>query len=372
MTLKLSSHEQRLLTKASETMLSPGTFPDETDWHNAVMIDLLRLTGACKSAIRVAEPRGFRMTPMGFEDSAIEEHKSYYYRFDFGRALGDKPILGQVFSRNEYYGSNLPRLRKTEYYADYITKYKAFDALCISSRGHEHQKGIVLYLWYDREMDVSRRRNRLAMLRLLAPSFRAGLTIGTRVQRHPENPVGTFEECSDGCALFNLDGVLLHRNPALSVILASEESNDELSRAIIESANAIRDSHVRRSSVAETLTRVSTVLRLASKSYAISACVLEYGSSNAASILVTVSPKGGDAARQYDFGKVRDAFRLTEREVEVVILLSKRQRNHEVANRLGVSEHTARHHTENVMRKLGVATRSEVAGVIAGFCRANQ
>jgi len=365
MTLKLSSREQRLLTKASETMLSPSSFAGDDEWHNAVMTDLLLLTGAYKSAIRVAEPRGFRMTPLGFETSAIEEHQSYYYRFDFGRALGDKPLLGQVFSRNEYYGSDLPRLRKTEYYADYITKYAAFDALCISTRAHEHHKGVVLYLWYEREMDVSRRRQRLGFLRLLAPSFRAGLTIGARVHRHRENLLATFDQSLDGCALFNLEGVLLHRNAALSVMLASEENNSALSNAIVESAISIRDYHVTRCGVMETMTRVSTVLRAATRTYAISACVLEWGSPNAASILVTVAPKGGDRVNEYDFNHIREAFGLTRREIEVAILLSSRHTNHEVASRLGVSEHTARHHTENVMRKIGVATRSQVATALS-------
>lgn len=54
-------------------------------------------------------------------------------------------------------------------------------------------------------------------------------------------------------------------------------------------------------------------------------------------------------------------FRLTLQEARVAVLLARRRTNREIARELGISPHTARHHTESVLRKLNVHTRREVA-----------
>ena len=52
---------------------------------------------------------------------------------------------------------------------------------------------------------------------------------------------------------------------------------------------------------------------------------------------------------------------LTRREPEVARLLAGRATNREIAERLGMSPHTVRHHAENVFAKLGVHSRRAVA-----------
>lgn len=59
---------------------------------------------------------------------------------------------------------------------------------------------------------------------------------------------------------------------------------------------------------------------------------------------------------------VTDRFGLTPREAEVAELLARRQTNREIAETLGISRHTVRHHAERVFMKLGVHSRREVAG----------
>ncbi|HEU4699157.1 MAG TPA: helix-turn-helix transcriptional regulator [Gemmatimonadales bacterium] len=60
-------------------------------------------------------------------------------------------------------------------------------------------------------------------------------------------------------------------------------------------------------------------------------------------------------------------FRLTARECQVALLLAEGRSNSDVAAALGVSPHTARHHTENVMAKLGARSRAEVGALIRGW-----
>jgi DNA-binding CsgD family transcriptional regulator len=51
---------------------------------------------------------------------------------------------------------------------------------------------------------------------------------------------------------------------------------------------------------------------------------------------------------------------LTQREAQVAQLLARRATNREIAEQLGMSPHTVRHHAENVFAKLGVHSRRAV------------
>jgi DNA-binding CsgD family transcriptional regulator len=63
--------------------------------------------------------------------------------------------------------------------------------------------------------------------------------------------------------------------------------------------------------------------------------------------------------------RLQTRYKLTHREIEVCSLLIARRTNREIADVMGISEHTARHHTENVLRKLGVRSRIDVSRLVA-------
>ena len=58
-------------------------------------------------------------------------------------------------------------------------------------------------------------------------------------------------------------------------------------------------------------------------------------------------------------------FGLTVQEARVAVLLADHRPNREIAERLGVSVHTARHHTERVLTKLRIHSRHDVRRVIS-------
>lgn len=60
-------------------------------------------------------------------------------------------------------------------------------------------------------------------------------------------------------------------------------------------------------------------------------------------------------------------FRLTRSEVRVALLLASRWSNREMAAMLGVTAHTARRHTEKVLMKLGIHSRTRVRSVLAAI-----
>ena len=59
--------------------------------------------------------------------------------------------------------------------------------------------------------------------------------------------------------------------------------------------------------------------------------------------------------------RLRERYRLTRKEARVALLLADQKSNEEIAEDLFISSHTARHHTQSVLNKLGVRSRREVA-----------
>jgi DNA-binding NarL/FixJ family response regulator len=59
-------------------------------------------------------------------------------------------------------------------------------------------------------------------------------------------------------------------------------------------------------------------------------------------------------------------YGLTAREMEVATLLSRGRSNTAIAAALHISTHTARHHTQRVLAKLGVHSRAEAGAKLRG------
>jgi DNA-binding response OmpR family regulator len=98
-------------------------------------------------------------------------------------------------------------------------------------------------------------------------------------------------------------------------------------------------------SVMELLARISALLRRAVGSAS--------GGADAASVIVSDED-------------LHERFGLTARQTAVARLLAEGCSNAEIARRLSVSYFTARNHTEQVLAKMGVGSRSAVGAVVFG------
>ena len=66
---------------------------------------------------------------------------------------------------------------------------------------------------------------------------------------------------------------------------------------------------------------------------------------------------------------LRDRYGLTGRQIEVARLLAQGYSNAEIGEALGVAVFTARNHTDQILFKLGAATRARVGAILRGQAR---
>ncbi len=62
----------------------------------------------------------------------------------------------------------------------------------------------------------------------------------------------------------------------------------------------------------------------------------------------------------FDFEKIKTAFNLSKREIEVIKLLYDGLSNKEIADKLYLSEYTVKDHFKSIMKKLNVSSRSKI------------
>ncbi|WP_412069472.1 helix-turn-helix transcriptional regulator [Rubrivirga sp. IMCC43871] len=189
------------------------------------------------------------------------------------------------------------------------------------------------------------------VMALLVPAFAAGTAALARFDGHR----AMLDVLPEPVAVYGADGRTIHRNAAFEHVLAADSQ-----RLRVEAEAGALAREVGAGTVgARPERRVLT----ARGAYTLRAMVLPRGGGfgPAPAVVVTVMPPSDPWP---DERALRDRFALTRREGEVAMLLARGLANDAVAHALCISPHTARRHTEQVMGKLDVAARAQVAAAI--------
>lgn len=203
-------------------------------------------------------------------------------------------------------------------------------------------------------------RRREGLLQLLLPVFRSSVRVATQATPAAADIAEWVDTLSDGAAVYGPRGHrLLHANAALRQLLegsAGEWLRTETQRAAASAAQA----HGR-------------VIRRAARQHGGRSGdgdgnATEYtftgrqvGSQHRESDRVTLVAVAVAGLPFPDAGNLRERYGLSPREADVAVLLARGLSDRDIAAKLVISWHTARRHSERVLRKLGLASRAEVA-----------
>lgn len=366
MSLTLSSHEMALLGNALAITAAPLAYARTSDWRAAVRHAIEPLIGAAKS-VTMIPLAGEPMVESPPDDVAPWR---FYVDSVFPDERGERRIgrRGPEVADMEMV-HDIPRLRRTALYNDFVRPYGMFQPVSIQLflPTTPVPAAISFFRASDRSRPFGQRA--VAILELVRPVFRASVELLIGLER--TRRVGAFAEMVDGlpdaAALCNASGTLLHESPSLVRLLSTEPLAARVRAAIAAAARALAG-HVAGGSSKSATRSVdapsSFEVNGARTRYTVRSSILGTSNRNsrAASIIVFV---GAASARALSNAELQERFALTMREIEVLRLLAVGRSAREVANTLGISYYTARHHVEHVLAKLGVHTRAAVAAAVA-------
>ena len=209
--------------------------------------------------------------------------------------------------------------------------------------------------------------HRRELLSLLLEPLRVGFGMNLGQSGPIPHMSSVIEVAGQALALFGLDGRELTQNPVMRRILAQDPERDGLLgqiRAVARSVlvcGASRGEPAGQARAHSDGTRREVATSQAAyrlRGNLVGRNALGHGTA----VLVSLDRVAfqGPAPES-----LRARYGLTLRELQVASLLMHRLTNAEIARMLGISPHTARHHTESVLAKVGVRSRAGLRRAIA-------
>jgi len=362
MGIKLSTKAIAQLQVALSVMLAPFSYEDGDAWRREVCATVEPLVGATASvfflplsgeSFLAGSPEIVRVHQVLVPPPAWTVHALTERRRALGLAVADWLDLHDVAA-----------VRKTLFYNEVVVPNRLLAPLSLTTDIEGIYMPAVLSLYFDDERKAEARvAERKQRLELLVPAFRSGVQAYIALRRQRKAFL-TFSEQLHAPAIF-IDG--RGRTVHESIAFAQLTSGDPEGRRIREDAARVGTnllsgiSHSSSNSWPEKPTSTHTIT--AAGEYRVAAISLGESGCASRTVAVFVQPL---RERQLDAQRVSKKFRLTEREGQAAVLLTQGMSGREIATTLGISVNTARRHTEQVLAKLGVHSRTAVVSRLRG------
>lgn len=368
MTLCLSNVDLSRLQAASTTLLSPLAFESVEAWGAQAMDDVMALLGADKAYFALPTTDGMHLALSGDRtDDGMTAYLAYYWQVDGVLARRRVEMGLEVYHRDMLYKPG--ELARDELHNDWCIPHALYDTLGMGF-DDEPRKALpsLLHVYHHRSSTRPFGDRGLALMTMLLPAFKAGVAAfrGLHAQRRALGSM--LDDLAAAISVFDVHGTLLHRTPALTTLLNEDDDDYQIEQALAGVAQQLLAgcAHtVRKSSGSEPACPMRS-LATRSARYVIRGCIAPAALAGTPMVLVTVERIAQPRA---DIDRIAREHGLTARERAMSVLLAQGHSIPAVATTLGVSRHTARHHVEHIMSKLGVHSRAAMMAKLSGSAR---
>ena len=375
--LTLSAPDRALLHEALRLMGSPLQYRSVAEWRAAVLRTLLSMFGA--------DAGGF-VLPFEGEEAATLLGRPPELLHDFLEHQS-RAVLIDAWRARDFEASNLEMLTggdrsiytKSEIYDLVWRPHRIEDTIKIAvdltedapivapgrrfAPGGQPIRGM-LTLYADSPGRERFGKAGLDLMRILQPMLRSAVQTWNELAARRSSLTSLIDESSDGLALYDADNRMLHSNRALDRMVVDDRGAEALLDATTRLARSFAGVMHRGSSRPEEFEGAfERVVESGGRRWVLRATRADSVFGRDAITLVRVRPQVTPIMSEAQLAR---RFGLTRREAEVAALLGAGASNKEIVSRLGVTEFTARRHTENVLRKLQIDSRAKVAGKLRG------
>ena len=357
MRLSLAPSDLDLLTDLVGTLHAPFDYPDVDAWRHEVNHHTRLLLDAHKVVFMLPGEGHAPVYCQRLDPDGFQAYLDYYHRFDVAGAIALErglPVssLLEIHGRDEFYSS--------EYYNDFMRVWDCNHSVGLvtpidAEPGYAYL-GVLRDGYEDPPFDARAR----ALLGFVLPAFRAGVHTHLRLSADRSLLGSVLDASARRLLLCDSRGTAIHASAALERTLTADPERLAIERHLGELAGAVAELASGRTvivngALGRTGERVITTARGA---YRLSASFAGESAPGPAGVMVLVEPLFREPLSDIE---LRERYRLTAQEARVARAIAAGLRNVEVARSLAISPHTARRHTERVLDKLGVASRTQVA-----------
>lgn len=336
------------ISRAIQTLASPLAFESDSAWLRAVLDAAARASGADRS--HAQWPGQARAVSDSYSEHLMAQYLTYFPLlervgcFERGQRLG-------VATRKQTYGPHVEAMQQTEYVREFLPSVRSFDSITITVP-HPANGLPVQLLVHQSERGHAFDAKHVEAMRRLRPAFAAGVAVQHQLAKAREDVCALVDSSGGSCALFSMDGRLVHQSRALQDALAREPLRNDLTDAT--GALAAR-------ALASPMQAGATRFSGRRGSYRLSASM---GRALRPLLMVTVAaPLAPKAVPPLE--TLAAQHQLTPRQAEVAALLAERRTNREISEALCVSVHTARHHVAAALSALGVERKDVSAALLS-------
>lgn len=361
--IEVTHSELLLLNAALRDLLAQRASRPSGEWRQSVLRSLRALTGSDRAFLVVRTANG----PSAYGDEVSQDLLAYYVKrfaeLELSRAdaRGHAPEawrLTQLWPAGE--------LERSRYYLDFAQPNRLHDTVGITLHFASPRAEVSLAFHRNRPGPTESIERRRELLRLLLEPIHAGFGVDLGTTDQIPHLSSLIEVAGQALVLFGMDGRELRQNPVMRRILAQDQERAVLLehiRAVARSVLAcVSDGRAARG---PTHRQYDGTRREVATSHAAYRLRGNPVGSNAMGDSTTILVSVDRVAFQVPApDSLRARYGLTVRELQVASLLMHRLSNAEIARMLSISPHTARHHTESVLAKLGVRSRGALRRAI--------
>lgn len=359
---QFSTSDLARAARVSELLLSPLSHGSVDGWRHAVNAELRALTGA--------DSAGFLLpcadaAPMYCAELPPEVLAPYPDLLP--PPLGDgTPAWRRLVSLGvgtvgDVYREHVAAYLGSPYYNEFAAPGGGAETLAVavplSSEPIDGPHGAAtVHLWHATVGPRTFGDRERALLRLIFPSFKAGIAAWLRFHDHHATLLRTIDQLGQAVLATDPVGRTLHMTPALAALIAEDAGGVHLQAALTAFAHQARPASLAG-------VRAHATIRTAGGRYSLLACRHPGEGTGDAMTLISVTR---ECARRRSPSELHARFGLTRAEIRVARLFADGVRTSEVAAALGISPHTVKRHGERVFRKLGVQSRAAVGPALDG------
>jgi DNA-binding CsgD family transcriptional regulator/PAS domain-containing protein len=352
----VSSDDLAKLDTALRTTLAPFDLASLDQWRDAVNRQLRALLRADAASFMLPECGGPLLRSDGLDSAVLAAYAERYGALDTGLRVRRRQLGLEVWTRAMLW--TRAETRRSEYFADFVTPHRLHDAVGIS---FDLPGGAFAGVsFHHRSRGGTRFGARgLAILRLLRPAIKTAVAMHRMFVRRRGDLSCALDTLTEGVLLADLRGQVLHVNPSLGRILSADPERERVRRAIEQVRRSV-GWRMRRLAVPAGLAEgpLATVVRTAATSYHVRGVYLGPTALPPHQVVLVVAERLTPEPPSREMLTRR--YSLTSREAEIAIAVAEGKSNAEIATALVISPHTARHHVERVLAKLGVHSRAAV------------